>query len=343
MKITRKMKMVAGLLFATAIVAQAATPVTDGLYMELIADNLSLTNGASVTNWNDTVGNVSLATYGGYTAPVFVSSDANFNNHSTVSFTNATLRDITLGGTAPSTENMTVFMVARNNAQIADNAEWLFQSQVKVGGNNNNRFRIARSGTNYLDSAYQTRIGGGGGLVTANGSGVNTDLLLFNVRSGSNVVDFAVITATNTLSVTGANGTGKDWARIVLGNSGNDKNYANANIAEMLVYDHALTTNEIAQVNTYLKDKYFAGGGPGPGPEAPLVISSIDFSGGVVSVTAANLSIGSSCVLIRSDDLTGTFTPVDGSMISNVTTQISVLQDTNPPPANAFYKVESTK
>jgi len=342
MKTTRKIKMVAGLLFATTIVVQAATPVTNGLYVELIADNLSLTNGASVTNWNDTVGNVSLATYGGYTAPTFVSSDTNFNNHSTVNFTNATLRDITLGGTAPSTENMTVFMVARFNAQPDNsNAEWLFQSQVKVGGNNNNRFRIARSNTTYLNSAYQTRVGGGGGLATANGSGRSTDLAIFNVRSGSDVVNLDVITATNTLSATGANGTGQDWARIVLGNSGNNKNYANANIAEMLVYDHALTSNEVVQVNTYLKDKYFGGAGPGPGLTTP-VITSIDFSAGTVSVTATNLSIGSSCVLIRSDDLTGTFTN-EIYTISPVTNQVGVLQDTNPPPANAFYKVESTK
>jgi len=251
-----KIKLVVGLLFATAVVVQA-TPITAGLYVELIADDITgVADGASVTGWDDTQGNVSLATYGGYTAPVFVSSDANFNNHSTVSFNHATLRDITLGGTAPSTENMTVFMVARYNAQPNATPEWLFQSQVKVGNNNNNRFRIARSGTGYLNSAYQTRVGGGGGLATANGSGRSTDLTLFNVRSGGNVVNLDVITAGGTISDTGGNGNGRNWARIVLGNSGNNKNYANANIAEMLVYDHALTTAEIAQVNDYLVAKY---------------------------------------------------------------------------------------
>ena len=91
----------------------------------------------------------------------------------------------------------------------------------------------------------------------------------------------------------------------------------------------------------YIATLTVGGGGPGPGLTTP-VITSIDFSGGTVSVTATNLSIGSSCVLIRSDDLTGTFTPVDGSEITP-TNQVGVLQDTNPPPANAFYKVESTK
>jgi len=252
-----KIKLVVGLLFATAVVVQA-TPITAGLYVELVADDITgVADGASVTGWNDTQGNVSLATYGGYTAPVFVSSDANFNNHSTVSFNHATLRDTTLGGTAPSTENMTVFMVARFNAQPNANAEWLFQSQVSVAGNNNNRFRLARTNVNWNNGAYQTRVGGGGGLITAAGAGANTDLTLFNVRSGGNVVNLDVYTENGLIgSDTGANGAGQDWARIVLGNSGNNNNYANANIAEMLVYDHALTTTEIAEVNAYLVNKY---------------------------------------------------------------------------------------
>jgi len=247
-----KIKLVVGLLFATAVVVQA-TPITAGLYMELVADDITgVADGASVTGWNDTVGNVSLSTYGGYTAPVFVSSDANFNNHSTVSFNHATLRDTTLGGPAVSLETITVFMVARYNAQPNTNAEWLFQSQ----NNAYNRLRIARSGTGYLNSAYQTRVGQGAGLATANGSGRNTDLTLFNIRSGVDVVNFDVITAGGTISDTGENGGAQNWTQLVLGNSGNNQNYANANIAEMLVYDRALTTTEIAEVNDYLVAKY---------------------------------------------------------------------------------------
>ena len=335
MKTTRKIKMVAGLLFATTIVVQAATPVTNGLYMELIADNLSLTNGASVTSWDDTASTNSLTTSG--TAPIFVAANTNFNNHATVNFGgNSELQDTTLATPIPDTENVTVFMVAKYNA-IHDANQWLLRSQTT----GNSRLRIFHSNAKYH---YQIRTQvGSGGAVTPGNNTVNTDLAIYNVLSGSNVVDFAVITATNTLSATGNNGAGIAMGKIVVGSAGGGKNYADANIAELLIYDHALTSNEVVQVNTYLKDKYFDGGaGPGPGPATP-VIASIEFSGGTVSVTATNLSIGTSYVLVRTDDLTGTFTPVDGSMISNVTTQISVLQDTNPPPANAFYKVESTK
>ena len=337
MKITRKIKMVAGLMFATTLVAHAATtPVTDGLYVELIADNLSLTNGASVTNWDDTASTNSLTTSG--TAPIYVAANTNFNNHATVNFGgNSELTDTTLATPIPDTENVTVFMVAKYNA-IHDANQWLLRSQTT----GNSRLRIFHSNAKY-NYQMRTQVGNGGAVTPGNNT-AKTDLAIYNVRSGSNVVDFAVITATNTLSATGNNGAGIAMGKLVVGSAGGGKNYADANIAELLIYDHALTSNEVVQVNTYLKDKYFAGGGPGPDPLTPSVITSIDFSGGIVSVTVTNLPVGpnTKCVLIRSDDLTGTFTN-EIYTISPVTNQVGVLQDTNPPPVNAFYKVESTK
>jgi len=246
-----KIKLVVGLLFAAAVAVQA-TPIASGLYMELVADDIAgLSNGDSVTNWVDTASGNVLAQYGTL-APVFVTADANFNNHATVSFVgNSALRATTLAGTPPGTENMTVFMVARYNAQPNATPEWLLQSQ----NSGNDRLRIARSGTGYHNSAYQTRIGGGGGLATANGTGRNTDLTLFNIRSGSNVVDFDVITAGGTISApSGGNGTGVALSRTTLGTAG--ANYANANIAEFLIYDRALTDAEVIQVNNYLIAKY---------------------------------------------------------------------------------------
>ena len=83
--------------------------------------------------------------------------------------------------------------------------------------------------------------------------------------------------------------------------------------------------------------------GDGGGTITPTpVITDIAVSGGSVSVTATNLVVGTQkYILLRTDDLTGAFITVDGSTISNLTTQTGVLQDTNPPPANAFYKVKS--
>jgi len=83
-------------------------------------------------------------------------------------------------------------------------------------------------------------------------------------------------------------------------------------------------------------------------PEQPAtptpVITSIDFSGGIVSVTATNLTADTQkYILIWTDDLTGTFTNVVEGSKMTPTNQVGVLQDTNPPPANAFYKVQTTE
>jgi len=251
-----KIKLVVGLMFAASVAVQA-TPITAGLYMELVADDITgVADGASVAAWNDTATTAnSLATYGGL-APVYVASNGNFNNHATVSFVgNSALRDNSLAGTAPSTENLTVFMVARYNSQPTNNnPEWLFRAQT--GGNT--RLRIARSGLNQANGgAYQTRVGGGGGMVTGVNSGRNTDLLLFNIRSGGNAVNFDVITSGGTTnSVAGGNGAGLLIPQVILGANVGPANYANADIAEFLIYDHALTTAEIAEVNSYLVAKY---------------------------------------------------------------------------------------
>jgi len=84
MKILKKIEIMTLFLIATIYVAQA-TPVTDGLYMELIADNLSFADGASVTNWVGAASANTLTVYGSV-APTFVATNTNFNNHATVHF-----------------------------------------------------------------------------------------------------------------------------------------------------------------------------------------------------------------------------------------------------------------
>jgi len=255
MKILKKIEIMTLFLIATIYVAQA-TPVTDGLYMELIADNLSFADGASVTNWVGATSANTLTVYGSV-APTFVAANTNFNNHATVSFVgNSGLRDTSLAGIAPNSENVTVFVVARYNAlprAVDRGAEWLFYSQ-SVGSD---RLRIARTSANWHNGAYQTLVGGDTvGLLTADRVGVNTDLTLFNIRSGGDVVDFNVITTNGVVgSVTGGNGDGLVLSQITLGRSENG-NYANTDIAEFLMYDHALTPDEIDQVNDYLIMKY---------------------------------------------------------------------------------------
>jgi len=242
-----KIKLVVGLLFAAAVVVQA-TPITNGLYIELVADNLGLANGASVDTWADTQGNATLVK--GNNDPLFVAANADFNGHATVNFNyNSQLVDTTLGGTIPSTENLTLFMVAKYNT-VHNSNEWLYRSQTAGAS----RLRVFHSTSNY---GYQMRTQvGSGGAVTPGNNTVNTDLRLYTISSGSDVVNFDIISAAGTLSATGGNGTGIALGEIVLGSAGAENNYADANIAEVLVYDHALTATEIDQVNAYLVAKY---------------------------------------------------------------------------------------
>ena len=342
MKTTRKIKMVAGLLFATTLVAHAATtPVTDGLYMELIADNLSLTNGASVSTWTDSINTNALTPIGSGTStePTFVLTNTNFNNHATVSFDGVknSLGVTTLNGTTPNTAHVMMFVVAQYHSFTK--YDFLTSAQKTVPEGKDNRLKIV---ANKPANMKYTAIVGPNKSASAGNNTMSTNLTLFTIARDNNKTELVVTTASATNSGTATMAKNQDLAAFYLGSNHGNNGYANADIAEVLIYDRTLTSNEVVQVNTYLKDKYFDGGaGPGPGLTTP-VITSIDFSGGTVSVTATNLSIGSSCVLIRSDDLTGTFTN-EIYTISPVTNQVGVLQDTNPPPANAFYKVESTK
>ena len=74
-------------------------------------------------------------------------------------------------------------------------------------------------------------------------------------------------------------------------------------------------------------------------PPSP-VITDITLSGGVVSVTATNLSLTTKYILIRTDDLTGSFTNEIGAILTPIS-QTGVFEDTNPPEGEAFYKVQS--
>ena len=69
------------------------------------------------------------------------------------------------------------------------------------------------------------------------------------------------------------------------------------------------------------------------------VITDITLSGGVVSVTATNLSTEVNYELVRVETLTDTFTNVVATI--SPTNQIGVLEDTTPPEGEAFYKVQS--
>jgi len=214
--------------------AQAATPITDGLYFELIADDIAgAMNGDAITSWTDTVSGNVLAGNATY--------NSNFaNGHASLTFTNAQLmEDATLEGSIPSTENMTMFLVGTTLTTATNGQQSYFFGQ-RVG---NDRFRVTK---NTNQTTYAARVGGGAGFTT--GSGVTLDTLeVFSLRSGGNAVQF---NRNGTEIGTGGNGAGIALGRVQLANG------LNADIAEVLIYDRALTDVEVGEVEAYLTAKY---------------------------------------------------------------------------------------
>ena len=73
-------------------------------------------------------------------------------------------------------------------------------------------------------------------------------------------------------------------------------------------------------------------------PEIPM-ITDITISGGVVSITATNLTNTIKYNLVRAENLTDPFTNVVDTIVA--TNQVNVFEDSTPLEGEAFYKVQS--
>jgi len=217
----------------------ATTPVTNGLYLSLIADDLTLADGTTVSSWIDsTSGNVLTENHAN--VATYKLNNPNFAGHSTVTFNGSGgLTDTSLTA-APDTDHITLFVVARVLTINAATQRSLFWGQK----NGNNRFRIAK---NNKKTVWSARVGNGGGLPT--NVQLDTQRHIFTLVSGKNGsnVDFLI---DNTSVKTGSSGNGTPLGKALVG----DK--MNADIAEVLMYNRTLTDAEIADVNDYLSAKY---------------------------------------------------------------------------------------
>ena len=229
-----------------------------GTVLWVKAGDLGLKNGEAVTSWADATGNERTFTQGTASAqPTFVSSDADFNNHPVVHFDGGDeLTTPFLAELNPN--NMTVFVVSTvdtdNNAYqgIVQNSNgntgWLLYA--KMSGSDN--FWQWRSGTGSAitimsgptDSVNPTKpsivamkISGSDGA----GGGTTAKTLLINGTSVATSSDkFTKKTATSSTPGLGTVGSFKLTGQM----------------AEVIMYDRALSSTETAQVEAYLSLKY---------------------------------------------------------------------------------------
>jgi len=218
------------------------TPITNGLYLELIADDLNLTNGSAITSWVDTISSNELVQSEAGAA----SFNADFTNgHASVHFSGSgNLKDNTLEPAGlPDTDNATLFLVAKPITFSGGAQRWLFRAQ----NSGDERLRIVK---NSNQTTWSTRVGGGSGISTA--TPVSSDLSIFTVVSGKPGTNDVHFSRNGTEIGSGSSGTGQTIGLAELG-----ENF-NTDIAEILLYNRTLSDREITEINNYLKTKYIA-------------------------------------------------------------------------------------
>ena len=218
----------------------------DGLYLHLDADSIGLADGAAVTSWTDSAG--------GYEFTGTATYDTSYaNGHGAVAFNGISdMLSNTSLVSAPSTANVTLFVVG--NFTTADNddvSDYLISGQWPEG-TTDNRFRLIKYKN---DSRYQFRVGDGGTVTLADTA--DAEQHVFTIVSGQsgNSVNFLI---DDVLTGSGSSGSTPDIMQALgLGGyvKGNNQ-FADCSIAEVLLYDSALTTEQVSDVNEYLQAKY---------------------------------------------------------------------------------------
>ena len=227
-------------------------------------------DGTSIATWSDLSGNNNNATTSS-TAPTFESDALKLiNGNPVVNFPNGRpLRGIDIRAT--SVPNISIFAVYKVTASDNRDGVW---------GNDDggwDRFFLATwNGNNGIISA-------GGPVDVANSAVIGsptliTTVLQYGVSSGSKVYRNGEVAATLTdgSSLTGAHNPS------FIGSGGNGLEF-NGDIAEIIIFNRALTSTELLTVNGYLNTKYALNMSAQYLPETPTA-SSIS-----VSVSAGNL------------------------------------------------------
>ena len=264
--------------------AAAIPPSGSTLYLHLTADDLTLVDGAAVASWTDSEGTAEFTGAATYKADYT-------NGHAAVLFNGSSdvLRVTNLAG--PDTASVTMFVVGNFVSGLAS-TDYMVSGQNYVtewGGDasGDNRLRLAVSGTD-----WRTRIGDGGNLTSA-GDIADTDSHVFSVVSGQDATSAVKMLVDGTQVLSGTHGAtancldvsavnlGAYYGRITEGPNG--VNNANCYIAEVRIYDGAMTDFEIATINQELHDKYFTA-------HSPVPVDDASISGPISGGTAMEIS-----------------------------------------------------
>ncbi len=281
-KITSLVLIVAGLVLMlpqsfVAAVGPAPGNVSNGLSLWLDASDPLFTgtlpaNGAGVTTWKDKSGNGNDATVnpnGGvqpHTSAVFELAPSGFNNRPALRFnridddSGSVYRVGSIDIRASATPDVTVFAVYRPVALSSNNGLW--------GNDDGNwdRFFLTFHPA-FGDGTDDGVVGLGPTLSgeTISDSGSTAAPNMFAISYGGNVVNGVNVGDTNgsyvyfncNLQRTFTDSTEASMALsdLSIGWDGNDSVF-DGYIAEMIVYDRVLSTQEVADVNGYLASKY---------------------------------------------------------------------------------------
>ena len=238
-------------LLAVSVNASIATPGdVSGLYLHLDADTIGLANDAVVSSWTDSVAGYELTGTAAYNADYA-------NGHSAVNFNGIDNQLVTRSQVnGPDAGNATMFIVGNfTTAQAKDTHEYMVSAQW-VEGSTANRFRFVKQKG---DAELEVRVGSGS---TTHEHVADSEMHVFSILSGqvNNSVDFFIdgvfsgsTTSGSETALLSALGLGSYHRG---GDNGTGSNFAECSIAEVLLYDSALSSQDFSDVNTYLEAKY---------------------------------------------------------------------------------------
>jgi hypothetical protein len=216
------------------------------LYVHLEADSLALEHGAAVTSWTDLAKGhefIGTATYHSDYA----------NGHAAVSFNGVDNLLASAGWTdGPNPANVTLFIVGNFTTAGNDSISDYMISGQYPAGTTNNRFRLIKYQN---DGRYQFRVGNGATVTLSKTA--DTEKHVFTIVSGqtAGTVSFLI---DGTVVGSGSSGSAVNMQALGLGGylTGNNQ-FADCSLAEVLLYDGALTNADLTTIHDYLEKKYF--------------------------------------------------------------------------------------
>jgi len=228
---------------ATSAGSVVFTPTSlSGLRLWTKADSLALADGAAVTSWADSSNANAYIQGTGSAQPTYSTTNA-INSLPVVSFDGGDTLTKT-GANLPITTAASVFVVHRPDTTGADKAFFGVGS-----GGTLRRFSLQQTGTGFI--YYEN----GAAAYNAFGAGYivnNTPYLVELIKSGATIKTYV----NQTLKRTDGTGVTISTTTDVTIGSVLSTNFNNKHIAEILIYDSALSDADRASVEIYLGKKY---------------------------------------------------------------------------------------